>query len=66
MVVRLEKQVEKSLSDKAMEWVLQHPTLSLIILFTLIAVIFTLIFHLVYGMCTIESGVMRNYLNNSL
>ena len=66
MAVRLYKVENKSLSDKAMDWMLKHPTLTLILLFIIITGIMAIVFNLIWNMCTIESGVMRNYLNNSL
>jgi len=66
MAARLAKVENVSLSDKALGWVLNHPHLSLIILILTVTLIFALVFSIVYGMCTIESGVMRNFMNNSL
>lgn len=66
MSASLYKVEEKCLSDKAMDWVLKHPTLTLIILFLIITIAFTLVFQIIYGMCTVESGVMRNFMNNSI
>ena len=63
---RLAKQTDKGLSDKALGWVLEHPTIAFIILFVLLAMMFGILFNIIYGMATIESGVMRNFMNNSL
>ena len=64
--VRLYQVENKSLSDKALDWVLEHPTLALIILGILIGLAFAIVFQIIYGVATIESGVMRNFLNNSI
>ena len=66
MAARLYKIDERSLSDKAMDWVLKHPTLTFIILFVLLAMMFGVLFNIIYHIGTIESGVMRNFMNNSL
>ena len=66
MAARLYKTEQRSLSDKAMDWVLKHPTLTFIILFVLLAMLFGILFNVIYGVATIESGVMRNFMNNSL
>ena len=66
MAARLYKIEQKSVSDKAMEWMLRHPTITLIIIGIILALLIGTVFNLIYGMCTIESGVMRNYMNNSL
>ena len=66
MAARLCKLEERSLSDKAMDWVLKHPTLTFIILFIVLAMLFGILFNVIYGVATIESGVMRNFMNNSL
>ena len=66
MAARLYKTEQRSLSDKAMDWVLRHPTLTFVILFVLLAMMFAVLFNIIYGMATIESGVMRNFMNNSL
>ena len=60
MAASLYKADTRRLSDKAMDWVLAHPTITFIILFVILAMLFGLLFNVVYGMCTIESGVMRN------
>ena len=66
MAARLYKVENKCLSDKAMDWVLKHPTITFIILFVILAMMFAILFNLLYGMATIESGVMRNFMNNSI
>jgi hypothetical protein len=66
MAARLYKIEQKSLSDKAMDWMLRHPTITLIIIGIILALLIGTVFNIIYGMCTIESGVMRNYMNNSL
>ena len=66
MAARLAKQTDKGLSDKALGWVLKHPTLTFIILFIVLAMLFGILFNVIYGVATIESGVMRNFMNNSL
>ena len=66
MAVRLAKQEPKSLSDKAMDWILEHPAITLIIFGIILALVIGTVFNFIYGMCTIESGVMRNFMNNSL
>ena len=66
MAVRLAKVENKSLSDKALDWVLQHPTLALIMLVVAICIAFCIVFQIIYGVATIESGVMRNFMNNSI
>ena len=66
MAARLYKVENKSLSDKAMDWMVKHPTITLTLLMLTIAMMFALVFNIIYGMATIESGVMRNFLNNSI
>ena len=66
MAARLYKVENKSLSDKAMDWMVKHPTITLTLLFLTIAMMFALVFNIIYGMATIESGVMRNFMNNSI
>ena len=66
MAARLYKTEQRRLSDKALGWVLKHPTLTFIILFVVLAMMFAVLFNIIYGMATIESGVMRNFMNNSL
>ena len=67
MAARLYKIEErKCLSDKAMDWMVKHPTITLTLLFLTIAMMFALVFNIIYGMATIESGVMRNFMNNSI
>ena len=66
MAARLYKVEERSLSDKAMDWMLRHPAITLIIIGIITALVIGTVFNFIYGMCTVESGVMRNFMNNSL
>lgn len=47
-------------------WVIAHPKLVFIMLFITLAMLFGILFHVLYNMCTIESGVMRNFMVNNL
>ena len=66
MAARLYKVENKCLSDKVLDWMLKHPTFTFIVLFVLLTMLFAILFNLLYGMATIESGVMRNFMNNSI
>ena len=66
MAARLYKVEHKSLSDKVRDWMLEHPAITLIIFGIILALVIGTAFNFIYGICTIESGVMRNFMNNSL
>ena len=54
------------LSRNIGDWALAHPHLTMIILLFIIGVSLTLAFNMLYGMCTIESGIERNFMVNDL
>ena len=66
MAASLYKVEEKKFTDTLLDWTLQHPKLVFMTLFIVLALLFGLLFHFLYGMATIESGVMRNYMINNL
>ena len=66
MAASLYKVEEKKFTDTLLDWTLQHPKLVFMTLFIVLALLFGLLFHFLYGMVTIESGVMRNYMANNL
>lgn len=66
MAASLYKVEEKKFTDTLLDWTLQHPKLVFMTLFIVLALLFGLLFHFLYGMVTIESGVMRNYMSNNL
>lgn len=53
-------------TDYILGWALANPKLVFIILFITLAGVMALLFNVVYGMCTIESGVMRNFMANGV
>ena len=63
---RLYKVEEKTTTDLIVDWFLAHPTFTFTLLFVVLAALLAIVFNLIWGMCTIESGVMRNYMNTSL
>ena len=67
---RLHKKDDSPLMNKMSrnmgDWALAHPYLALIIMFIIVAIVSALVFQLLYGMCTIESGIPRNFMVNDL
>lgn len=63
---RLEKKEDKSYpffnSEIILGWALAHPNLVFMILFLVASMLFGIIFAVAYNMCTIESGLLRNFL----
>ncbi|WP_305554543.1 hypothetical protein [Methanobrevibacter sp. V74] len=45
-----------------LEWAMNHPNITFLVLFIVLAALFGLLFNVMHGMFTIESGVMRNFL----
>ena len=66
MAASLYKVEEKKFTDTLLDWTLQHPKFVFMTLFIVLALLFGLLFHFLYGMVTIESGVMRNYMADNL
>ena len=68
--VRLHKQDNDvsslKISERIGDWMLRHPTLTMLILFIALAMLFALVFNVIYHVCTIESGVPRNFMVNDL
>lgn len=60
--VRLRKVEEASFRDLALDWFINHPNITFLLLFIGLAVLLAVLFNVLYGMFTIESGVMRNFL----
>lgn len=62
--VRLHKVEESNVSflKLVLEWLIAHPNITFMLLFIVLAGILAILFNVIYGMCTIESGVMRNFL----
>ena len=61
---RLGKVEETNVSflDLLLTWLINHPKFTFIALFIISAALFGGLFNVLHGMCTIESGVMRNFL----
>lgn len=66
--VRLHKVEETPVSfrDLALGWFINHPNITFLVLFIGLAALCGILFNILYGMCTIESGVMRNFLNGGV
>lgn len=62
--VRLHKVEETPVSFRniALGWFINHPNITFLVLFIGLAALFAILFNVMYGMFTIESGVMRNFL----
>ena len=62
--VRLRKVEETNVSftGLVLDWLIAHPNVTFLILFICLASLLAIFFNVLYGMCTIESGVMRNFL----
>lgn len=62
--VRLNKVKENntSFNNLVLDWVMDHPNVIFMLLFIGLAASFAILFNILYDMCTIESGVMRNFL----
>ena len=66
MAASLYKVEQKTFTEALLDWTLAHPKIVFMTLFIVLALLFGLLFHVIYGMATIESGVMRNYMANNL
>ena len=51
-----------SFTGLVLDWLIAHPNVTFLILFICLAGLLAILFNVLYGMCTIESGVMRNFL----
>lgn len=62
--VRLQKVEENNTSfiDLVLAWAIDHPNVTFLLFFIGLAGVIAVLFNVLYGMCTIESGVMRNFL----
>ena len=47
-------------------WAMNHPNVTFLVLFITLAALFGLLFNVMHGMFTIESGVMRNFLSGGV
>ena len=66
--VRLHKVEENNVSflELVLEWLIAHPNITFLLLFICLAGLLAILFNVLCGMCTIESGVMRNFLNGGV
>ena len=66
--VRLHKVEENNTSfiNLVLGWAIDHPNITFMLLFIGLASLLAIFFNILYGMCTIESGVMRNFLNGGV
>ena len=62
--IRLHKVEETNVSfmDLVLTWAINHPNITFLLLIIGLAALLAVLFNVLYGMCTIESGVMRNFL----
>lgn len=51
---------------KATAWIFSHPTLCLAIAITIISILFVIVMYSMVGICAVESGGMRNFINGGV
>ena len=57
---------DHSFTSFILELMMEHPNITFIILFLILAALCGLLFNVMYGMFTIESGIMRNFMNTGM
>ena len=51
-----------SFLELILTWAINHPNITFIVLFIILAALFGGLFNVLHDTCTVESGVMRNFL----
>ena len=54
------------LTNSIGDWMLRHPTLTMLIFLIVLSILFAIVFNVLYNVFTIESGIERNFMVNNL